>query len=279
MAENSDSPTGSATWQPDYIARNQAAQSDYLQRVSTTTLVQQVAARAMSMLVLAPGGRVLEVGCGNGVFLPGLAAAVGAAGRVVGIDHAEAFVTEARSRVAAAGLAASVTVELGDACKLPYADATFDAAHCERVLMHLPDPQLALAEMARVVRPGGCIVVAEPDWAGFRIDHPDRAGMDKLYSRAVRQRQPDMGLTAYRRMGEIGLVDRRADPVLALITDYDVLKNYGLTLAAAADELVADGGFSREAADALLAALDAAQASGRFYCAAMMHVVAGRVPA
>ena len=279
MAENTHAPTRSDSWQPDYIARNQAAQSEYLQRVSATTLLQQVAARAMAMLALAPGDRVLEVGCGNGVFLPGLAAAVGDAGRVVGIDHAETFVAEARTRIATADLTATVTVELGDACKLPYADASFDAAHCERVLMHLPEPQQALTEMARVVRPGGCIVVAEPDWAGFRIDHPDRAGMDKLYARAMRQRQPHMGLTAYRRMGEIGLVDRRAEPVLAVIIDYDGLRNYGLALAPAADELVADGSFSRETVDALLAALDEAQASGRFYCTALMHVVAGRVPA
>jgi ubiquinone/menaquinone biosynthesis C-methylase UbiE len=135
------------------------------------------------MLELEPGQAVLEVGRGSGVFLPALAQAVGKAGRVVGVDLAEPFFTQAQQRMGSAGLAGVVSVQRADACRLPFADASFDAVHCERVLMHLDDPDLALREMARVLRPGGVAVAAEPDRGGFRLDHADRAGFDVLYAR------------------------------------------------------------------------------------------------
>ena len=145
--------------------------------------------------------------------------------------------------------------------------------------MHLENPNSALAEMKRVVRPGGWIIAAEPDWAGMRIDHPDRAGMDLLYARAMRSRQPDMGLTLYRRMGQIGLTERRAVPLVGPNTEFQVLKGYGLTLPPAADALVADGLLTREHADALLSGLKEANGIGLFYGVTIVHVVAGRVPA
>jgi hypothetical protein len=102
--------------------------------------------------------------------------------------------------------------------------------------------------------------------------------MDVLFARALQNRQHDMGLTLYRRIGELGLVERRAAPVLLVNTDFELMKGYGLTLPPAADALVADGTLTKAHADALLSGLEEANAAGRFYCAGMMHVVAGRVP-
>jgi SAM-dependent methyltransferase len=94
------------------------------------------------------------------------------------------------------GLLEHVHVEQGDAYHLPYPDGAFDAAHCERLLMHLEDPVAALREMRRVVRPGGRVVVTEPDWAGLQIDHADRTAMRLLIDRWQRSRfaNPSMGL-------------------------------------------------------------------------------------
>ncbi len=96
---------------------------------------------------------------------------------------------------------AEVTEE-ADAYRLPFAEDAFDTAHCERVLMHLEEPGAALAEMKRVVRPGGWVVAVEPDWAGLRIDHVDPDGLHLLLVRARRSRQPGMGVKLYRHMGE-----------------------------------------------------------------------------
>jgi SAM-dependent methyltransferase len=271
-------PVSSGSWQPGFIGQHTAGVSSYLEQVSSSDFGQRVAACALDLMSPMAGKSVLEVGCGNGVLLPRLAEAVGSGGRVVGIDHSEAFVAEAKARVDGAGFSNTVTVQRADAYHLPFPAATFDAAHCERVLMHLESPSDALAEMKRVVRPGGWIVAVEPDWDGIRIDHADRAGMNLLYARAQTMRQTDMGLTLYRRMGELGLIERRAAPVLSVNTDFELLKGYGLTLPPAADALVAEGALTRARADALLSGLEDANASGNFYCTGLMHVVAGSVP-
>ena len=146
---------GSSSWRPDFIGKNAAELGDYLDRVSRSQALRLVAESALGMMVLREGYRVLEVGCGNGVFLSRLAKAVGASGHVCGIDHSPAFVAQAQARMISVGLDAAVTVQEADAYELPFAAGSFDAAHCERVLMHLGDPSKGLAEMKRVVRPGG----------------------------------------------------------------------------------------------------------------------------
>ena len=269
---------GSTSWQPNFIDQHSGELSRYLDQISQSDALRRVADCALDLMSPMAGRSVLEVGCGNGVLLARLAEAVGINGSVVGIDHSEIFVAEAQAKVNSAGCAAIVTVQQADAYDLPFSEASFDLAHCERVLMHLEDPSAALAEMMRVVRPGGWIVAAEPDWGGIRIDHVDRTGMDLLYPRAMRSRQPDMGITLYRRMGELGLTERRAAPLLGVKTDFEVIKGYGLTLPPAADALVSEGTLTRARADALLSGLEEANATGRFYGVVVVHIVAGRVP-
>ena len=278
MAVDQPVPAGTSSWQPAYIDQHSAELTHYLDRVSRSDALQRVADRTLELMAPMAGRSVLEVGCGNGVLLPRLAEGVGSEGRVVGIDHSATLVEQARARVSAAGLSSVVAVQQADAYALPFDAATFDLAHCERVLMHLDEPTAALGEMRRVVRPGGWIIAVEPDWSGIRIDHADREGMDVLYARSLNSRHPDMGITLYRRMGDIGLMERRLAPVVGAITDLDVLKGYGLTLPPAADVLVHEGKLSRSHADALLSGLEEANATGRFYGVVVMHIVAGRVP-
>ncbi|MDQ2651632.1 MAG: methyltransferase domain-containing protein, partial [Chloroflexota bacterium] len=163
----------SAEWGPDVSEDTRDALASRLEEQAADPFLQRIAAQALALLDLAPGERVLELGCGTGVFLPALAAAVGPNGQVVGIDHNQGFLEEARQRVETAGASTLVTLEAADAERLPYPAASFDAVHVERVLMHLEDPDAALREVCRVLKPGGRFVAAEPDSAGVRTDHPD----------------------------------------------------------------------------------------------------------
>jgi SAM-dependent methyltransferase len=266
----------SQTWQPGYLARHQEQQT-YLRATSATSLLQQVAAKSMELLALRPGQRVLEVGCGNGVFLPRLAAAVGSSGHVVGVDHAEVVISEVRSRLKAAELE-SVRVEQADATSLPFADGTFEAAHCERMMMHLRDPDAALGEMVRVVRPGGVVVAAEPDWEGVRIDHPDPEALKLILRTALTMRHPNMGITLNRRMGNLGLIERRSSPVLGIVGDLAVWRNYGLKLETAVEALVFEGLIPAARLENALRTLESSSAAGHLYSVVVVHVVSGRVP-
>jgi len=98
----------------------------------------------------APGLRWVDVGCGNGAFTERLIARC-APRDVRGIDPSEGQLSFARSRVARK----RAQFRQGDAMALPYADASFDAAVMALVIFFVPEPTRGIAEMARVVRPGG----------------------------------------------------------------------------------------------------------------------------
>jgi ubiquinone/menaquinone biosynthesis C-methylase UbiE len=121
-------------------------------------------------LGLPRGARVLEVGFGAGGTILDLA---GLGFHVTGIDASQSMLEQARRRVAEAGAADQVELSLGDAHALPAGDGTFDLVLSEGVLAWLADPAGALAEMARVTRPGGTVIaVANNRWQLNRLLDP-----------------------------------------------------------------------------------------------------------
>jgi SAM-dependent methyltransferase len=256
----------SAAWRAAGVAAHAAELAGYLEQVVADPDWRQITDRTLGALALAPDQRVLEVGCGPGIFLPLLANAVGEGGAVIGIDHAPEFVARARERVAGLGLGSVVTVEVADAYRLPFAAGSFDAAHCERVLMHLADPAAALREMARVVKPGGRVVAVETDWGGVQVDHPDRQACDLLMSRYAQHcRNPRMGLELRRRFAEAGLVAGTAEAVILSGMDVAQLLKYGVDLAGPAEALVAEGRLDRERAQAAIDYLTTASRDGAYF--------------
>ncbi len=108
---------------------------------------------------LKRGDRVLDFGCGPGAISVGLARLVDP-GELHGIDMEESQIDLARA-AAEAGGHANAAFHVGDATQLPFEDNSFDAAHCHAVLMHVPDTAATLAEVKRVLKPGGVIGARE----------------------------------------------------------------------------------------------------------------------
>jgi SAM-dependent methyltransferase len=107
----------------------------------------------------APGEAVLDVACGTGLMAVAAARAVGQAGRVLGVDLADAMVQASRQRAQHLGLG-QAAFERMDAEQLQLPDAGYDLALCALGLMYVPDPDAALREMRRILRPGGRAVLA-----------------------------------------------------------------------------------------------------------------------
>jgi ubiquinone/menaquinone biosynthesis C-methylase UbiE len=117
------------------------------------------ASQVLSLLALRAGEHFLDVACGTGVLTRLAVTAVGAEGRVVGLDLSPGMLANARS--ATYGLAGAERIEWieGDAGTLPFPDASFDAVGCQLGLQFVPDRGRALREMHRVLKPGGRVTV------------------------------------------------------------------------------------------------------------------------
>jgi SAM-dependent methyltransferase len=140
--------------------------------------------RMITALGLRPGHRVVDVGCGPGTDLARLAGQVGDGGTVVGVDADPVMVAEAHRRL---GGHPTGRVCVGDAHAVPLADASVDAARLDRVAQHVADPARVFTELHRVVRPGGLVAVADPDWDTLVVDDED-ADTGRGYARFVATR-------------------------------------------------------------------------------------------
>ena len=122
-------------------------------------LLAGVHAELLAQAAPQPGEQVLDVACGTGAVTLALAAAVGPGGRVLGVDLSDGMVAAAAARAQSAGF---VQVEFArmDAEALTLPAASFDLVVCALGLMYLPDPDVALREVHRVLRPGGRAVFA-----------------------------------------------------------------------------------------------------------------------
>jgi phosphatidylethanolamine/phosphatidyl-N-methylethanolamine N-methyltransferase len=101
------------------------------------------------------GGRILEVGVGTGISLPAYARN----NRIVGIDISEPMLRKARQRVVEHKLANVEALAVMDATRMAFPDNSFDVVVAQYVITAVPDPEATLDEFARVLRPGGEIVL------------------------------------------------------------------------------------------------------------------------
>lgn len=239
---------------------------------------QLVGESFLDWLAPAPGLRWLDIGCGNGAFTEMIVGRC-APGTVQGIDPSEGQLAFARTRPAAR----VAQFRQGDAMALPYADEAFDVAVMPLVIFFVPDPAPGVAEMARVVAPGGIVSAYAWDMPGGGFPYepllvemramgiavpmppsPDASRID-----VMRDLWTGAGLTA---------VDTRVITVQRTYAGFDdywatVLKgpNTGARLATMAPDAIAR-------LQARMRALLPADTAGRISCSARANAVRGRVP-
>lgn len=135
-----------------------------LRRTYATADVVEVRRRIRGALAPASGEHLLDLGSGPGHLALELAREVGARGHVVALDPSESMREVARAEAADSDVGDQVSIQDGDAAALPFDDGSFDGVAVVQVLEHLEDPGAALAEVHRVLRPRGRVVVVDTDW-------------------------------------------------------------------------------------------------------------------
>ncbi|MGH3078479.1 MAG: methyltransferase domain-containing protein [Gaiellaceae bacterium] len=243
---------------------------DVLDRMREEPAYAAYKQRVAELLEPSQSGKYLEVGCGTGADALELASQFGVS--VAGVDASSAMVHEARRR----GLR---DARVASADALPFDTSSFDGSWADRVFQHLASPVDALDEMVRVTKPGGRIVVADPDYDTQVVDVPDQ----ELARRVLRFRA-DVALrngTIAHRMGglfaDAGLTDVVVEAAPVVVRDPAALDNaMGLRtwagVARERDMLAAEDAESWERA------IDDAVAAGRFLYAFSIFVTAGTTP-
>ena len=244
-------------------------------------LLQQLLAKlkqhTSDQLRLAPGHRVLEIGCGTGKDAEDLAHRVAPSGHVLATDFSDTLIEEAIARTAGLGLPLEFRVADGHA--LPFPDESFDAVRIERTLQHIADPRQAVREMARVTRPGGRVAAFEPDWDTISISSSDRAITRQIRHRLADQYHTNatIGRELPALLAAAGYREIVAEGVSFHTQSLDVADNV-MHVRAAIDEAVDEGELSIEVAHAWWSELDEQDRAGTFYACMSGTIASGTKP-
>jgi len=221
------------------------------------------------------GEQVLDVGCGTGGAVRALAPHAGSAGHVVGVDLSATMIAEAGKR--ADGLELPIEFHVADAHHLPFADNAFDKSYSLRVFEIIDMPREVLAEMVRVTRSGGRIVVNGPDMDLWAIDSSNREVTRKiLHYVCDHETNGWVGRQLPGWCQEMGLKDIQLVPTILINTDFNVL--YDLCLRDFVERTQSAGAVSEEEVTEWFDDLRQRDHEGRFLCTQTLFRVAAQKP-
>jgi ubiquinone/menaquinone biosynthesis C-methylase UbiE len=231
--------------------------------------------RSLELLALAPGQRVLEVGCGTGDEARRLRRQVGEHGSVTAIDLSEHMLCEAKARDAKSPW--PTHFQQADVQKLPFAERAFEATRVSRVLLHVPDVRRALREVLRVTVPGGRIALIEPDFDTLVMSHPDRDTTRYVVQCFVDSfEHGDIGRWLPVWLQEAGLTELVMEP--RVIPVQAAFLRGAFRIGDAAERAARAGHIGAEQARQWLATFDERAARAELYAMASVMLIVGRLP-
>jgi arsenite methyltransferase len=223
-----------------------------------------------------PGERILDVGCGPGFYVAEVLDEVGEEGSVLGVDVSPQMLAIAAKRSAGR---ANVEFREGPATKLPVDDASVDAALCVQVLEYVNDIAVALAEIHRVVRPGGRVVIWDVDWGtlSWHSADPDRmARATRVWDAHLAH--PSLPRTLSAQLREAGFEDVTVAGHAFVSNDGDPETYLAATLPLIEDYLVGSGLIAADEAHAWAGEQRELARRGEYFVAVVQCCFAARRP-
>lgn len=247
----------------------------WLDGADESPLIQQVKRHMLDVCLVRAGDHVLDVGCGLGHEARRLAQHVGPQGRVVGIDANPAMITEARRRAAVLDL--PISFDVGDAHQVGLPDGSFDLCRAERVLRYVDRPEAVLAQMVRLARPGGSVLVFDFDSDQTVVDAPDSVLVRRIadvLDAAVPH--PWIGRRLFGMFERAGLRDVGVVPHALCFCGAAGFAVYRRLNQGTIDRAAQAGQLSASEAAAWWAGLESAAQAGTFFSAVLGFIAAGR---
>jgi ubiquinone/menaquinone biosynthesis C-methylase UbiE len=226
-------------------------------------------------LGISQGSSVIEAGCGTGAALSDILSIVGTEGRITGNDPTKAFVEIARTRAEKLG-ASNARYEIGDIRSIPAKDGEFDAAFCDKVLIHAGPPKAALSEMARVTRSGGRVGAIE--WLPFFAVSSNRPDILDAFNAIFRKACYEyfVSLNLARHFHSAGLKDVRTKAFLAHTDNLDAHSFWRAFIVQQMPMFIHVELIEEATGHAFLADLEALNAKGEFSASFIVQAAVGK---
>ncbi|MHA7776872.1 methyltransferase domain-containing protein [Roseibium sp. M-1] len=245
----------------------------FLDDANANRSILQYRVRMAELYPPGAGMRILDIGCGLGHEAMRLAAQVGPAGKVVGIDPSNDFIREAARR--SAPLRLPVSFQTGDIHALDFEDASFDLVRAERVLLYISDLGQAVSELVRVLRTGGHVTVFDFDYNAFFIDSNHGTVSRRIENLlAGDPPNPEIGRQVPELLRQAGLTVRCIEPFTITPSPDMVARIY----AGAIDRGLSSGALTQEEVDDWWADQQALATAGQFYHANPGDIVVADKP-
>jgi arsenite methyltransferase len=222
--------------------------------------------RFRELVAARPGEAGIDVGCGVGHLTCELAREVGADGRMTGIDASDEMLAGAAERARAQGLADRIDLRRGDATALGLASTSADFVVAVQTYSYVRDIEAAIAEAARVLRPGGRLAVLETDWDLCVYASPDTGLMRQIFDGRWRFEHSHLPRELNRLFRGAGLTPAHAEAFPLVETAYDAA-SFSAGLLALGRNAAVRHGVDKAAADTWVAeVLDRAGRDDYFFC-------------
>jgi len=232
--------------------------------------------RFRALLGVREGEAGVDVGCGVGHLICELADDVGATGRMTGVDASADMLAGAAARARARRLEDRIELREGDAVALGLASASADFVVAVQTYSYVPDIAGAVAEAARVLRPGGRLGVLETDWDLCVYGSPDVELMRRIFDGRWRFEHSHLPRRLNSLFAEAGLTPTHAEAFPLLETSYDP-DSFGAGMLAIGRNAAVRHGVDRAAADAWVADVVArGEAGDWFFCLNRFMFVAAK---
>ncbi len=242
-------------------------------------LLREPKNRTYELMRVQAGQRVLDVGCGPGIDTIALARLVRSTGEVVGIDYDEEMLATANEQAKEHNVSGWTRHHYSDATSLPFESGHFDSCRSERLFQHLPHPEQVLAEMVRVTKPGGRIVILDADWGTASVD-TDETDVERRLARVHAEHCLHNGYSGRqlrRLLRQQNLSDIHIEMFSLVILDCEEWR--GITRAdQIEDEALKSRTVSPEEVERWKASLKQADIEGRFFGSVSGVLIAGTTP-